>query len=107
MAIVGESGSGKSVTTKAILGIIDDNGRERSGEILYRRQIPGREDEILNLLTLSEDRFQKQIRGRQIAIIFQDPMTSLNPTMTIGKQIIEGMLEFKKSPTNMLQKSEP
>lgn len=91
LAIVGESGSGKSVTTKAILGLIDDNGKQDKGEILFRV-----DDEVIDLSTLSEESFQKDIRGKRIAIIFQDPMTSLDPTMTIGKQIMEGLLIHKR-----------
>jgi len=97
LAIVGESGSGKSVTTKAILGIIDNNGHMgQDGEILYRFKEEGKEDEIIDLSKLSEDDFQKNIRGKRISIIFQDPMTALNPTMPIGKQIMESMLQHKK-----------
>jgi len=93
LAIVGESGSGKSVTTKTILGLVDDNGRIEGGEILFRLS----EEEILDLARASADTFQKRIRGSRIAMIFQDPMTALNPTMPIGKQIMEGMLEHKKA----------
>lgn len=108
LAIVGESGSGKSVTTKAIMGMIDGNGRMDSGSILFR--VNGG---VLDLAKLSERDFQKQIRGNRIAIIFQDPMTSLDPTMTIGKQIMEGMLihdlvkdkyEAKKKTLSLLEK---
>lgn len=87
LAIVGESGSGKSVTTKAIMGMIDGNGRMDSGSIMFRL-----DDEVIDLAKLDEKGFQKKIRGNKIAIIFQDPMTSLDPTMIIGKQIMEGML---------------
>ncbi|MDR1794222.1 MAG: ABC transporter ATP-binding protein [Erysipelotrichaceae bacterium] len=92
LAIVGESGSGKSVTTKAILGLIDENGRIERGEILFRVS----DDEVLDLTKCDLDTFQKKIRGSKIAIIFQDPMTALNPTMPVGKQIMEGMLEHGK-----------
>ncbi len=90
LAIVGESGSGKSVTTKAILGLIDDNGKMDSGTIYFRN-----DDEIIDLGKLDEKGFQQKIRGKKIAIIFQDPMTSLDPTMNIGKQVMEGMLLHK------------
>ena len=94
LAIVGESGSGKSVTTKAILGLIDDNGAVEEGSILYRLNRNGK-DEIVDLLHSTKAYMQKNIRGRKIAIIFQDPMTSLDPTMTIGNQIMESMLDHK------------
>ena len=91
LAIVGESGSGKSVTTKAILGLIDDNGAVEEGSILFNK-----DSEEIDLLHIGKDYLQKHVRGNKIAIIFQDPMTSLDPTMTIGKQIMESMLEHKK-----------
>ncbi|MBN2849704.1 MAG: ABC transporter ATP-binding protein [Erysipelotrichaceae bacterium] len=96
LAIVGESGSGKSVTTKAILGMIDDNGNLSNGEILFRFGKEGSVDEIVDLAKRNKKFMQQNIRGSRIAIIFQDPMTSLDPTMTIGKQIMESMLEHKK-----------
>ena len=82
LAIVGESGSGKSVTTRAIMGILAGNGVIDKGEILYRNQ---------DLTKLSEENFHK-IRGNKIGMIFQDPLSSLNPIMKIGKQITEAML---------------
>ncbi|MBT9252848.1 MAG: ABC transporter ATP-binding protein [Brockia lithotrophica] len=81
LAIVGESGSGKSVTAQAILGLLPQPpARIRSGRILFG----GR-----NLLELTEREWEN-VRGREIAMVFQDPMTALNPTMTIGRQISEG-----------------
>ncbi len=91
LAIVGESGSGKSVTTKAILGLIDSNGIVEKGEITFKLN----DNETVDLLSCGKDYLQKNIRGNRIAIIFQDPMTSLDPTMTIGKQVMESMLEHK------------
>ncbi len=82
LAIVGESGSGKSVTSKAILGILAGNSIIEGGEILY----DGRD-----LLKISEDEFHK-IRGDKIAMIFQDPMSSLNPIVKIGRQLTEAMI---------------
>ncbi len=79
LGIVGESGCGKSVTSLAVLGLLARNGRVRSGRALF----DGR-----NLLELS-DRALRGLRGREIAMIFQDPMTSLNPVLTIGRQIRE------------------
>ncbi len=80
--IVGESGSGKSVTNRTIMGILAGNGFVEEGEILYRNQ---------DLTKLSEENFHK-IRGNKIGMIFQDPLSSLNPIMRIGKQITEAML---------------
>ncbi len=82
MAIVGESGSGKSVTSKAILGILAGNAIVEGGQILYDGQ---------DLLKISEDDFYR-LRGDKIAMIFQDPLSSLNPIMRIGKQLTEAML---------------
>ncbi len=86
LAIVGESGSGKSVTTKVLMGILAKNGVIESGEILYK-------DKDLAKLTKNE---MTSIRGKEIAMIFQDPMTSLNPTMTVGYQIAESIIEHQK-----------
>ena len=82
LAIVGESGSGKSVTSKAILGIQAGNAVTESGEIIYDGK---------DLLKISEEEFHK-IRGDKIAMIFQDPMSSLDPIVKIGKQLTEAML---------------
>ena len=84
IAIVGESGSGKSVTTKAIMGILANNGKIESGSIEYvwHDENTGERQER-DIVKLSEREMQKEIRGRKIAMVFQDPMTSLNPTMTI------------------------
>ncbi|MCR5456607.1 MAG: ATP-binding cassette domain-containing protein [Clostridiales bacterium] len=82
LAIVGESGSGKSVTSKAILGILAGNSIVEGGEIIYDGK---------DLLKISEDDFHK-IRGDKIAMIFQDPMSSLNPIVRIGRQLTEAMI---------------
>ena len=82
LGIVGESGSGKSVTALSILGLIDPPGKIESGRIFYRDQ---------DLLGLPEAEMAKRIRGNRIGMIFQDPMTSLNPSFTIGDQITEGI----------------
>ena len=87
VAIVGESGSGKSVTSKAIMGILAGNSIIDGGEILY----DGRD-----LLKVSEEEMCK-IRGDKIAMIFQDPLSSLNPIVKIGKQITEAMLLKNKA----------
>lgn len=85
VAIVGESGSGKSVSMKAAMGILADNARINGGSILYRPE-PGADP--VDLLKADPAWVRKNIRGRSIAMVFQDPMTSLNPTMTIGAQLI-------------------
>ena len=79
LAIVGESGSGKSVTTKAILGILAKNGHIDSGTIMYQGQ---------DMAKYKEADFYK-IRGKRISLVFQDPLSALNPIMKIGKQITE------------------
>lgn len=92
LAIVGESGSGKSVFTKSCMGLLDQNGWIDSGHILY------------NDFDLGEFKTEKEwlnIRGKKIAMVFQDPMTSLNPLKTIGKQVEEAVLLHRK-----LKKSE-
>jgi oligopeptide transport system ATP-binding protein len=81
LGIVGESGCGKSVTSLAILGILPRAGRVTAGSVRYQ----GRE-----LVGLSDDEL-RTIRGKEIAMIFQDPMTSLNPVLTIGRQIREAL----------------
>jgi oligopeptide/dipeptide ABC transporter ATP-binding protein len=82
LGIVGESGSGKSVTSLSILGLLPQRGRVSQGQIRLAGQ---------NLLALSEDE-RRKVRGRRIAMIFQDPMTSLNPYLRIGEQLVEGPL---------------
>ena len=87
LAIVGESGSGKSVTSKAIMGILAGNAMVESGQIRYE----GRD-----LLEISEEAMCR-IRGDDIAMIFQDPLSSLNPIVQIGKQLTEAMLIKNKA----------
>ena len=88
LAIVGESGSGKSVTSMAIMRLTDyNNGRIASGEILFRDSDDREVD-----LTAASDEQMRAIRGNDIAMIFQEPMTSLNPVFTIGDQIIEAIM---------------
>lgn len=88
LAIVGESGSGKSVTSNAIMRLIPQPpGQYDEGQILFK----GRD-----LLELSENEMA-HVRGNEIAMIFQDPMTALNPTIKIGKQIMEVILIHDKS----------
>lgn len=107
IAIVGESGSGKSVTTKAIMGILASNGKIDSGTIDYvwYDEYTGERKER-DIVQMSERELQKEIRGRKIAMVFQDPMTSLNPTMTIGRQVMEPMMyHYKKSTQEAYQKA--
>ena len=85
LAIVGESGSGKSVTSRSIMRLLANNANVDSGEILFKGE---------DLIKKSEKQMQK-IRGAEIAMIFQDPMTSLNPTQKIGKQIAEPILKHQ------------
>jgi len=88
LGVVGESGCGKSVTARAIMGLVDAPGRVESGRILYHRQ-----DEVIDLVKLKpKGRQIRSIRGAEIAMIFQEPMTSLNPVFTIGDQIVEAIL---------------
>ena len=82
LAIVGESGSGKSVFTKSFMGLLDANGRIDSGSIMYKG------NDLAKYKT--EDEWIK-IRGKEIAMVFQDPMTSLNPLKKVGKQVQESI----------------
>ena len=95
LAIVGESGSGKSVLTKTFTGMLESNGAITGGTIRYQ-------DKILS--DLKKDSEWDGIRGKEIATIFQDPMTSLNPIKTIGSQISEVIIKHqKKSPKEAKQ----
>ena len=96
VAIVGESGSGKSVTMKAAVGLLDSNATVNSGEILYTYEDGNGTQKTVNLLGLTKKQLRTEYNGQRLAMVFQDPMTSLDPTMTIGKQIMEGMLLHKK-----------
>ncbi len=82
LCIVGESGSGKSVTNKAVMGILSNNAIIEGGQILYEGE---------DLVRVSEEEFHR-IRGHKIGMIFQDPLSSLNPIMKVGKQITEATL---------------
>ena len=89
LGIVGESGSGKSITMKGIMGILPKNGKVTEGTVMYN----GKD------LTKYTEREMQTIRGSEIAMVFQDPMTSLNPTMRIGKQIEEMLKAHKMDMT--------
>ena len=82
LAIAGESGSGKSVTTRAVMGILAGNAMGDGGEIIYDGK---------DLLKIPEEEFHN-LRGHKLAMVFQDPLSALNPVMRIGKQLTEAML---------------
>jgi oligopeptide/dipeptide ABC transporter ATP-binding protein len=86
LGIVGESGSGKSITALSLLRLVPDPGRVVGGEVLFRNE---------DLLSLTDDQI-REIRGRDIAMIFQDPQSSLNPVLKTGFQIAEAMLAHRK-----------
>ena len=92
IAIVGESGSGKSVFTKTFLGMLDSNGRIDSGHIYFRDKDKDGNENVVDLATYATEKEWLTIRGKQIAMIMQDPMTSLNPLKTIGHQLEETVL---------------
>ena len=107
IAIVGESGSGKSVSNKAIMGLLANNAVVEGGSIEYtwNDEYTGERKQV-DLLQLKEEEMQKEIRGRKIAMVFQDPMTSLDPTMNIGKQIMEPMIvHYNKSKKEAYQEA--
>jgi oligopeptide/dipeptide ABC transporter ATP-binding protein len=82
VALVGESGSGKSVTARAIMGLVDLPGRVTGGDVRWKGH---------SFVGRRSDRAARSVRGKAISIIFQDPMTSLNPLLTVGTQLTEGM----------------
>ena len=79
VAIMGESGSGKSITMKGVMGILPKNGKVVDGTVMFQG----------NDLTKYTERQMQQVRGSEIAMIFQDPMTSLNPVYPVGRQVAE------------------
>lgn len=95
LAIVGESGSGKSVLTKAFTGMLETNGYISNGTVTY-------EDKVLS--NLKKDKDWEGIRGKGIATIFQDPMTSLDPIKTIGSQIAEVVIKHQKKDAKEAKK---
>ncbi|MDO8479664.1 MAG: ABC transporter ATP-binding protein [Candidatus Rokubacteria bacterium] len=94
LGIVGESGCGKSVTARSILGIVDRPGRIVGGEIRFRRQAAaGATDPVVDLAKLAPNgREMRAIRGAEIALIFQEPMSSFSPVHTVGSQIVEAIM---------------
>ena len=97
VAIVGESGSGKSVSCKAIMGLLDSNATVNSGEIFYEYTDENGQTQKVDLLKMSKKQLRQKINGQHIAMVFQDPLTSLDPTLPIGNQIMEGILMHKKT----------
>jgi peptide/nickel transport system ATP-binding protein len=95
LAIVGESGSGKSVTALSILKLLASTAKFTSGEIIFSED--GKNE--IDLLRLSNKELQK-VRGNKIAMIFQEPMTSLNPVFTCGSQVAESIRLHKKISTS-------
>ncbi len=95
LCVVGESGSGKSITSLSVMGLIDEPGRIVGGEILFKDE---------NLLDFSEKKM-RDIRGGKIAMIFQEPMTSLNPSFTIGYQLDE-VLKLHQKDLNKNQRKQ-
>ena len=92
VAIVGESGSGKSVVMKTTMGLLAGNATINSGEIFFTYEDESGEKKTVDILKQEKKWIRKNINGNRIAMVFQDPMTSLDPTMTIGKQLTEGMI---------------
>ncbi len=89
VAIVGESGSGKSVFTKSFIGMLDRNGRVESGHLIFHGE---------DMTAYTAESQWLKVRGKKIAMVFQDPMTSLNPVRTVGEQIAEVVMwHFGKS----------
>ena len=97
LAIVGESGSGKSVTVKTVMGIRASNETVNAGSVEFTYR-DGEKEVTEDLVKLSAKEMRRRIKGKRIAMVFQDPMTSLDPTMTIGKQIMVGMCYHYKTP---------
>lgn len=92
LGIVGESGCGKSVTARSILRILDSNGKIIDGKILFRR-----EGEVVDLAKMNKKGSEiRKIRGKEISMIFQEPMTSFSPVYTIGNQIMEAIILHQK-----------
>ena len=95
LAIVGESGSGKSVFTKSLIGMLDKNGRVTGGEVMFHGE---------DLFRYTTEAEWLRVRGKRIAMVFQDPMTSLNPVRTIGEQITEVITWHFKTPHHEAKK---
>jgi len=106
VAIVGESGSGKSVTVKTIMGIKSNNESIDSGTVEFTYNGDNGETVTEDLAKLTPREMQRRIKGKRIAMVFQDPMTSLDPTMSIERQMCEGMrYHFKMSRKEASQRA--
>jgi peptide/nickel transport system ATP-binding protein len=99
LALVGESGSGKTVTSLSIMGLLPNNASVQEGEI----KLVNKNNNEINILNLSDEQ-HNEIRGNDISMVFQEPMTCLNPTMTVGEQILEVILRHKKISKSNAQK---
>ena len=99
LALVGESGSGKTVTSLSIIGLLPSNGKINKGKIV----LLSKNNKEINILDLSDNELNK-IRGNDVSMVFQEPMTCLNPTMTVGNQIIEVLINHKKISFNQAKK---
>ena len=93
LGIVGESGCGKSVTALSLMGLVQPPGKVVDGEVLFRGE---------DLLKLSSEEM-REVRGRDIAMIFQDPLSSLNPVLKVGYQVEEAMLAHQKFKRNQAE----
>jgi ABC-type dipeptide/oligopeptide/nickel transport system ATPase component len=92
LCVVGESGCGKSVTARSILRLVDAPGRHVGGQILWYARSDGRPAEPVDLATLDpRGEPMRRIRGREISMVFQEPMASLSPMHTIGDQLVEAI----------------
>ena len=101
LGIIGESGCGKSVTAHSILNTVQTPGKVIGGSVMYRTK-DGKEE---NLLKQGQNsKFMRSVRGREISMIFQEPMTSMSPVYTIGQQMIESYLVHFGKPTKALKK---
>ena len=99
LALVGESGSGKTVTSLSIMGLLPTNGFVEEGKIVLLTK----KNTEINILDLSEAKLNN-IRGKDVSMVFQEPMTCLNPTMTVGNQIVEVILNHKKISSTQANK---
>lgn len=104
VAIVGESGSGKSVSAKAVMGILAKNGVIDQGRVTLSYYRSPQEKVTREILEMKKEEIRRHVNGKRIAMVFQDPMTSLNPLIPVGKQIMEGMIWHYNTPKEEAQK---
>jgi peptide/nickel transport system ATP-binding protein len=101
LGVVGESGCGKTVAARSIMQILDRPGKIVNGEILFNRSRDGAESKTVDLATFNSDGGDmREIRGSEISLIFQEPMTSFSPVHTVGNQLIEAIRLHKKVTKN-------